>query len=508
MGIKEKILKLIFLFFFLLGTSALAEEVDDFTPVNHVPRDASPVIDLATNALLDELVTLLNKSHLNSCSDPIKYQIALKKLDQNFTAIGNGLRAGKEIKELLDLIIFDPENRQNHQKRLLQVQETWLAEFTPEKRDWFANLFSSVEYFGPRENRGSIYEKLAFLTCCTSRINVGGVYVGLDKVDHFFGNAGLLFEQFLLLDSKIPLKERLETIMQINVRQEHSLWGLKGLSPKSYADLAANWHGLRFYRELFDEVPNYIRCEAGVFQRTTNRSFHIGDYLDESWNESSNCSSFVNERDLNLFNQSLKQAGTQCPRDPAICKNLVQKHQKDSLFVKYSLNPRCSGSKKDFIAIEEAIPISWDEVELSFRGFTWPIIKDIATKKWAEILQGILPDFLKDKSLKDGEQVFTQFRTCRQFKGDARIDCLQQYTEPGLKMEQLNKFASILEQRIDFSHLANCPAKSDEFEKTIHKTPIGDLSLCFQTHYRNTESIGRVYFRRHNDRLKVVLLRM
>lgn len=506
MIIKDKILK--FVLFLLISVSAFAEEVDDFSSVPKVPRDAAPVIDLATNALLDELILLLNNSNLSGCEDKGRYQLALKKLDQNFTAIGNGLRAGKVIKELLDLIVFDKAHQQLHQKRLLEVEDIWLAEFTPEKRDWFANLFSSVEYFGPQENKGSIYEKLDFLTCCTSRINVNGVYVGLDKIDHFFGNAGLLFEQFLPMNPQTSLNQRLAALMQINVRQEHSLWGLKGLSPKSYGDLAANWQGFHFYRELFDGSTPYIQCIDSVFKRNPVRTFHIKDYLDESWNESTNCSSFASDQDLNLFRENLKLAGIPCPRDPGICKDLVQKHKEDPLFVQFGLSPLCSGSPAAFVPIETAIPITWDEVELSFRGFTWPIIKELAKNKWAEMLADFLPGYLKNPNLAEGDYVFNQLKACRQFKGADRLNCLQMYTEPGINFEQLHKFSSILDEGIDFSQLMKCSAQGEELEKRLHPVPLGDLSLCFQTHYRNSESIGRIYFRRYQDKLRVVLLRM
>jgi hypothetical protein len=507
---------LVLLVFVLFSARGFAEEVDDFTPPPKTPRDATEVIDLTTNALLDELTELLNKSNLPGCNSSLKYTLSLKKLDQNFTAIGNGLRAGPEIALLLERINNDPARRTVHQQRLKEVQQTWLAEFAPEKRDWFAKLFSSVDYFGPRENPGSIYDQLNYLTCCTARINVNGIYFGLDKVDHFFGNAGLLFEQYLAMKSTVTTEEeRLRILMESNVRQEHTLWGLKGLSPKSYGDLAANWIGLLFYRQLFDEKPTFISCRDSVFSRTPETTFHIRDYVDESWNESSNCSSFVNDRDLKMFQSNLQKAGTQCPRDPKICAKLVDKHQNDPLFVRYALSPLCNGMNSQFIPIEKSIPIDWSEVELSFRGFTWPIVKEIALKVGADLMQSWLPTFLKEPLILEGQRIFTQLRSCSNYRDNEQITCLRQLTEPELSSEQLRKFTFLLSRDLDISPLENCPKQNERLEELLHPQPIGDISLCFKTRYRQAgnplpqtgESLGRVYFRRYLTGLKVVLLR-
>jgi hypothetical protein len=487
-----------------------AEEVDDFTDPDRLPSDASATIDLATNALIDELINLLNAPPQMKCEDLKKYQLAIKKLDQNFTAIGNGLRAGQELRELLTLIKTDPKHRQQHQKRLKEVQSTWLAEFPIHQRDWFTELFSSIEYFGRRQNQGSIYENLNFLTCCTSRINIHGLFVGLDKIDHFFGNGGLLFEQFVFMKSlNWNGDQRLQQIMAINVRQEHTLWGLKGLSPKSYGDLAANWQGFQFYRHLFDENPRYIDCQNGQFKRNPKRAFKIRDFIDESWNESFNCSSFINQTDLSHFQKNLRKNQLQCPRNLEVCKRLVQKHSHDPLFVNHSLSPLCSGTPKNFTPIEEAIPISWEEAELSFRGFTWPIIKEIALKKVAEWLQELVTPWSQQSDIEAAEIVFTQLRECRnQHQPSTRKSCLQRHTEPGMTDDQLEKFNHFLE--LPMAQPMECPANANQLEQRLHPVSIGDISLCFRTSTSRTQHFdhpGRAYFRKQPSGFKIILLR-
>lgn len=489
-----------------------AEEVDDFTPTGIQPRDAAPVIDQATNVLLDELIALLN-SKVPNCDDPLKYELAIKKLDQNFTAIGNGLRAGSEIRELLQKIDADPDSKNHYRKRLHELENVWLAEFPVEKRAWFSKLFSSIEFFGERQIDNSIYKGLNFPTCCTSRININSLYIGIDKVDHFFGNGGLLFEQFLkTTPSDLPVAKKLTQVMEMNVRQEHSLWGLKGLSPKSYGDLASNWQGVKFYRRLFDVAPTYLLCKEGVFRKNPQVDFHIADYADELWNESFNCSSFISNSDYTQFKDNLKEKGLNCPRNRYTCDRLVKKHSNDPLFIKYAVNPLCSRSQKDFTPVENPEIVTWEEVGLSLRGFTWPIIKDLAYQKGSEFVEKVrLRVSSKQKKKKtilgEGREVFENLRYCSQPNEGERLHCLKQYTEPDLSFDQLNKFGDLTDHPIAMSSLEACSPESERLESALHPQPIGDLSLCFKTNYKNFDSIGRVYFRRHDDGLKVILLR-
>jgi hypothetical protein len=506
---------ILFLLISFAANSLFAEEVDDFTAINRPTKNAALVIDTATNSLFDDLVDLLNSKEMSSCDDQIKYALAIKKLDQNFTAIGNGLRAGQEIRQLFELIKKDPDNKKDYLQRLQNVQQTWLAEFAPEKRDWFSKLFSSVDYFGPRESKGSIYEGLDYLTCCTNRINVNGTYVGLDKIDHFFGNGGLLFEQYLKNKSIMDEKSNLENIMKINVRQEHSLWGLNGLSPKSYGDLASNWQGLRFYQQLFDGETPYIRCSNGRFSKNQITRFKIKKYLDESWNESYNCSSFGSQKELDKFQTNLKKTGMQCPANQGVCDQLTKKHKSDPLFVRYALNPLCNKQTEKFLQIESKEKVTWDEVELSFRGFTGRIIRDLLERKIILAIYSLFPKMLKpatikalayEKEIQQATEVFNSMQTCIQIDKSESLKCLASFTEPGIHINQLYKFYDTL-KKPDFSFVRSCDIQTQNLERVLHPNPIGDINLCFNTHHRENETIGQVYFRKYDDKYKVILMR-
>lgn len=496
-----------------------AEEVDDFTNPHRVPKDAAPVINAATRSLLDELVDLLNQSPLANCQDPQRYVIALKKLDQNFTAIGNGLRAGPELKQILLLLKSETnlERITALNDRLKVIQDVWLAEFPPSEREGFTKLFSSIDYFGLRQTKDSIYDGIEFPTCCTSRINVNGTYVGLDKIDHFFGNGGLLFEQLQFKeDANLPLTDKLYNVMLTNINQEHTLWGLNGLSPKSYADMAANWQGVHFYQDLFDHPPQFIQCTMNrmndglkpVFFKNKNSTFKIENYLDESWNESINCPSFGTTKDFQAFQQNLAKKHQQCPINPSLCEHLKEQHSSDPLFVDHALSPLCSGKPANFLPVEEPIPIPWDDVKLAFRGFTWPIIKDLIRTKATTIVSEWIPSAFITMTVEEGQRTFKNFKDCELIADqNAKEKCVKQFIPKEVGPDQVFKFTTAL-QHNDFSEAFICPAASLELEDALHSEGIGDFDLCFN-HERpsNHEALGRVYFKRINGDLKIVLLR-
>ena len=356
--------------FVLRPSLARSEEVDDFTPPHYSPRDASDTIDTATDILLKDLVSQLNRSQ-QGCQSPQKYRTALNVLDQNFTPIGNALRVGLELRDIKERSTSDPEAAQRLLLRKKEIQRIWLSRFADSQREKITNLFSAIDYFGSRGVRHSIY----------AGMNLKGLHVGIDKIDHFFGNGGLLFDQWRHLPSQWSTEQKLRRIMENNVLQEHSLWGLSGLSPKSYADLAANWHGFHFYQQLFDGPQPFLRCEKGVFRLNSERVFRISDFADASWNESINCSAFGSGQEWQHFEKNLTNQGRRCPQSPRTCEALLKKHSQDWLFIHYALSPLCSQKRQGYQPVEQPTGITSEEFTLALRGFTWPILKDLSRQK-------------------------------------------------------------------------------------------------------------------------------
>lgn len=150
-----------------------------------------------------------------------------------------------------------------------------------------------------------------------SVVRVGDFEVGSDKFGHFFTEGYSYFEETNHLE--LPINQAL----LFGEWTESVYFGAQTTGVYSYADLAANFHGLRFWNRILATHPDplaqntnqshnqnstepYIRCDNKRW--VVNQPFKWGDYIDNAWNESMNCSLF---RTLSLLGQVLEE-GPHC----------------------------------------------------------------------------------------------------------------------------------------------------------------------------------------------------
>lgn len=130
-------------------------------------------------------------------------------------------------------------------------------------------------------------------------IRVGDVEIGSDKLGHFFTEGYSYFE---VTDR---LQDSVEEGVLFGEWSESLYFGAQTTGVFSFADLAANLNGLRFWNRILahhpdplsgHEVTPYIRCEQQRWRLVD--TFHFSGYIDTAWNESVNCSAFRNLRML------------------------------------------------------------------------------------------------------------------------------------------------------------------------------------------------------------------
>lgn len=109
-----------------------------------------------------------------------------------------------------------------------------------------------------------------------STFNLAGVLVGSDKPDHFFDEG-----YFYALRSKWGKREA--RAIRWGTFTELSVYGLLTSAVFSYADLAANFAGYRFYVGLLSEGSVVRRGEDGCVHPT--RPFDWAEWVDPSWDE-------------------------------------------------------------------------------------------------------------------------------------------------------------------------------------------------------------------------------
>jgi hypothetical protein len=178
-----------------------------------------------------------------------------------------------------------------------------------------------------------------FLDPSGTVINVGGVRVGTDKFEHFSGSGFAYFKSYYLENN--PLREALHS----GFRAEGGFLGAISTGVFSYADLSANFGGMRFWNDVLakrpdvlgENQPPYVECRASQWE--VRRPIDVTRYVDLTWDESNNCSLFRTEKMLNdvLINLESRSErdGVQygCPFDPDGIEAASQRYGENALFL-------------------------------------------------------------------------------------------------------------------------------------------------------------------------------
>ncbi|HBA59230.1 MAG TPA: hypothetical protein DCZ92_00110 [Elusimicrobia bacterium] len=112
----------------------------------------------------------------------------------------------------------------------------------------------------------------------------------------------------------------------------------------SYADLAANFNGMRFWNHMLqkrDDVLGpqhnagpYLVCRDGKWARNAEKPLDFRVYVDATMQESTNCSKFATAGGLKKFKEALAQMQARdksrsfgCPADPGLLENVSKKYE-------------------------------------------------------------------------------------------------------------------------------------------------------------------------------------
>lgn len=177
------------------------------------------------------------------------------------------------------------------------------------------NSHSPWEY-----QRMSIYRELSFpfFLPMARSVRLGEVYLGIDKIGHFFGFGRRYYAQYTrLLAEGDSHDEALEKVVRRGVFQESSLVGGLVDGIFSYGDLEANYQGMKMCKQLasgtspcFVNVDGQWRLEGEI-----DILPFITPGMDESWNNSH----FMGRRRTNVLE---RLAETYCDekRAPIVAK--------------------------------------------------------------------------------------------------------------------------------------------------------------------------------------------
>lgn len=161
-------------------------------------------------------------------------------------------------------------------------------------------------------------------------IRVGDHLIGLDKLEHMFGQGYYYFSK-----NYLSKKGPLAAVKQGVLKEKTILGGNKfGNGVFSYGDLSANLNGMRMWNhilQLRDDVLGkehnigpYIECKDKRWVQVKSIDFKY--YIDDSMDEATNCAKFPSKKTAEKFTARLAKMGMKCPMDQSKVENMKAKY--------------------------------------------------------------------------------------------------------------------------------------------------------------------------------------
>jgi hypothetical protein len=152
-------------------------------------------------------------------------------------------------------------------------------------------------------------------------LRFGEYYIGTDKFEHFLGSGFKYFKKKYLKGGTT------EDALNIGIKSEFGLMGAVTTGVISYADMVANFNGMRFWNHILsknedifgEEFGPYVECVDNKWVPANPIDFE--NYMDHGWDEGINCSKFRTKRLLKTVKSKLasysKKTGLTmtCPLD-------------------------------------------------------------------------------------------------------------------------------------------------------------------------------------------------
>jgi hypothetical protein len=312
---RTKTLSLLALSFIFFNTSN-ASEADTFTRRNEALDDAAEIINLKTNKAIQESLQLANAKN-NGCAE--------KDLYKDMRVYFNNHMKGK--------LTIDLMNNPDVPKREIGLAKSVYGNWSP--------------WDGLGLGLGIMKKTKATLS---DIVRVGDQLVGLDKFEHMFGQGFMYFDDNYLQEKGAVYSARMGAF-----REKTILGGNKFANGVfAYGDLAANFNGMRMWNHMLQKrddvlgvehnIGPYISCVDNKWEQV--KEIDMRSYIDDSMDETINCSKFTSESTVKKFKKNIEVRGfSGCPIDQQRLNDLVVKYGAMS---KWMLNKKGSGVVKYF----------------------------------------------------------------------------------------------------------------------------------------------------------------
>lgn len=167
-----------------------------------------------------------------------------------------------------------------------------------------------------------------------SVIQFGDYYIGTDKFEHMFGRGWEYYSRYYLQHEEII------NVLQYEIGMERTLLGGNPLATGvfSYADLVANFNGMRFWNSILQKHEDFLGKNIGPYFKCENKKWvqvkqiDFTDFMDQGFDEGINCSNFITKNGFNGVMRSIRElqqklnSDITCPAAPGEIHGLLEKY--------------------------------------------------------------------------------------------------------------------------------------------------------------------------------------
>ncbi len=241
----------------LCASSAVASEIDSFTLRYNELSDSSVTINTQANQLLAQGIEETNR--LGSCQKSSLFQ----NLRKRFNSIHKD-------GELIEYILQSPQ----------------INRHTPMRRDSIFRhhrLIDGQILARPSADRGGFG--------MGSTLRFQDHYIGSDKFEHMFGQGYRYFQNYHIKNKSLAYT------LKLGIFKERTILGGNPLATGvfSFADLVANFQGMRFWNHILQEhedilgenIGPYVACIENKWVAV--KSIDFKKYVDAGFDEAQNC---------------------------------------------------------------------------------------------------------------------------------------------------------------------------------------------------------------------------
>ena len=299
---KRKTHLLLGLALLMSSTTGFSSEIDSFTKRYEPLEDSSEIINSKANEMLVEAIRRANER--SSCQKQDLYE----EIRHDYNII---LNEGK----LINYIVQSPEVPRHQLERSESIFK-------------YHRITDGYLLARPAADKDGIGIGMT--------MNFDGKYIGSDKFEHMFGQGYHYFRRFYYKGMT------LKRVLLVGLWNERLHLGGNPIATGvfTYADLVANFQGMRFWNHLLQEGDDLLGDNIGPYISCVDEKWKLVKevdlkyYVDDGFDEGINCASIVTANGLKGVQTSLAELKEKnpeqnftCPLDPEKLETVKSKYK-------------------------------------------------------------------------------------------------------------------------------------------------------------------------------------